>query len=350
MRKSTKNANFIICLSCYIFLSFAIFNPLFSRTDFALTLFFCIVTSAATIILFFLLNKKCSKKMKESSTLAKVLSVLATISGVFSVLLLMTEVIKDTCYIAGKGVSREYYLFFSLALLSVSLYLCFNSEKGIFRFCFLSIIPILIFTFSALLPFFSVKGIIFDFYTRANESVISPLKCGIIYGLFLSFDVSVFLFCFSKHAKFKNLGTRWVITALFCSIIVWCINYLCVYLIFGKNLVLELDDPLYALTKSFHGFDITETLSALRIIAFIIKSSVYLYACSLLIKKAFFSRHAHSLKIILPVVFALIPLVYLPYLLISHESYGKMQEIIYPSVIIMSGIFTVIVCFSKKQE
>lgn len=350
MSQYTKKVNFIITLSCYIFLSFAIFNPLFSRNDFTLTLFFCIVTSCVTLIVLCFTKKKCIYLIKQSSVLAKVLSVLATISAVFSVLLLMTEVIKDTCYIAGKGVSREYYLFFSLALLSLSLYLCFNSEKGIFRFCFLSCIAVLIFTFSALLPFFSVKGIIFDFHIGMNTSVISSLKCGILYGLFLSFDVSVFLYCFSKYASLKNSGSRWVITALFCAIIVWIINYLCAYLVFGKNLVIQLHDPLYALTKTFGGFDITETLSALRIVAFIIKSSIYLYSCSLLIKKAFFSKYAHSLKVILPAVFLLIPSIYLPFLFLWDDSYGKMQEIIYPSVIIMSGIFAIIVCFSKKQD
>ncbi|MBP3580063.1 MAG: hypothetical protein J6K12_02320 [Clostridia bacterium] len=262
----------------------------------------------------------------------------------------MTQVIKDTCYIAGKGVSKHYYIMLSLAVLAVSLYLCFNSEKGMYRFCFMAAIPVLVFIFSALLPYFTVKGIIFDVNGVRDANVRSAIIHGCISGLFFAFDSSLFIYCFKDCFK-ADLGfVRSGVASLISSFILWCICISGVYLIFGKNLTMTLNDPLYALTKSFHGFDMTEALSALRLFAFIIKSSVYLYSCSLCIKKAFFHSYKHAMKTILPIVFALIPLIYLPFIFVSQKEYGSLQGLIYPCVIILSLIFTFFIILRKKDS
>ncbi len=349
MKESAKRIQLYISLTSYFFLSFAIFNPVFTQENISVNLFFCFLTASLTAFCIFFLYVKSPFSLSESSFFHRSFAVLVTIISVFSVLLLMTQVIKDTCYIAGKGVSKYYYIMLSLAVLAVSLYLCFNSEKGMYRFCFMSVIPIFLFIVSALLPYFTVKGIVFDLNNTRDENLSFTIIHGCISGLFFAFDSSLFIYCFKDCFK-ADLGfVRSGVASLISSFILWCICITGVYLIFGKNLTVNLNDPLYALTKSFHGFDMTEALSALRLFAFIIKSSVYLYSCSLCIKKAFFPSQKHALKIILPVVFALIPLIYLPFVFLSQKGYGTLQGLIYPCVIILSLIFTFFIILRKKD-
>ena len=358
MKSTDKKLCYYITMSCYIFLSFAVFTPVFNSKNITVSLLLCLITSLLTVTgLSFLFGTDLSDKGKSAfpteknrhGLLNRALSVTACASGLFSVLLIMTQVIKDTCYIAGKGVSKEYYLAFSTALLAVSLYLCFNNEKGIYRFCITASVPVLIFVISALLPLFTVKNIVFDLFETAGQSITSNALKGCYYGLFLSFDISVFLYCFRECTGFSKasikLGTSSVITAF----VLWCICIASANLIFGKNLTFLFSDPLYALTKAFDGFDVTETLSAIRIFAFIIKSSVYLYSCALIIKNAFFKKANSPLKKILCTIYLIIPTVYLPFLITSSD-FGKLQHLVYPSVIIMSALFTLNGILQKNKN
>ena len=350
MSISSQKLQFSICFTCYVFLGFAIFNPIFYSKNPIISFVACILTSTITVCTVAFLHFKGKVLSFNNSILSKSFSCLCSVLGILSVLLLMTQVIKDTCYIAGKGVSKEYYLLLSLALLGVSLYLCFNTEKGIYRFCFLSAVPILIFIISSVLPFFTVKGVVIDVQLSLSDSVAKAIKNGIIGGLFLSIDTSVFFYCFSNYMKEQVIKTRHAVTCLIYPLLLWSICIFCVYALFGKNTVLLLQDPLYALTKSYGGFDITESLSSLRIFAFIIKSSVYIYSCSMCIQKAFFSEKKHALKIIIPCLFSAVPLIYLPYIFISSDSYGKFQGLIYPSVILLSLFFIFANIFEKKEN
>lgn len=358
MKSTDKKLCYYITMSCYVFLSFAVFTPVFNSQNITATLLFCFITSLLTVSgLSFLFGKALPDKVKSSfpteknrhGLLNRALSVITCLSGLFSVLLIMTQVIKDTCYIAGKGVSKEYYLGLSAALLAVSLYLCFNSEKGIYRFCITASVPVLIFVISALLPLFTVKNIVFDLFATVPHSTIKEAFKGCYYGLFFCLDISVFLYCFKECTGFSRPSVRLGIFSVITAFMLWCICIVSANLIFGKNLIFLFSDPLYALTKAFDGFDITETLSAIRIFAFIIKSSVYLYSSALSIKNAFCKKAHPSLKKILCSIYVTIPIIYIPFL-ITTTDFGKLQHLVYPSVIIMSALFTLSGILQKNKN
>lgn len=351
MTGSSKRLQFYITLTCYIFLSFGIFCPVFTAKNFTASLIVCFATA---VIYALIISKAFSIQpffKKDNCIIHKLLSVAAAFFSISAVLLLMTEVVKDTCFIAGRGVSREYYLMLSAMLLASSLYLCFNSEKGIYRFTFIGIASVLIFTVASVFPIFTVKQAVFDFYKATDSSVKSTVLDGIKAGLFLSCDISVFLYCFKDCFCFDKGYSRLTGYSVITAFILWCIPIFSTLIIFGRNLTAALHDPLYALTKAFGGFDITELLSALRIFSFIIKSSVYVYSASICIKRAYFASKKHALKVIIPIIFATVPAVFLPFIIIgASDSYGKFQSLIYPCVIILSLIFVIFILLRKKED
>ena len=350
MNKASKTTQYYIVLTSYISLSFAIFTPMFNSRNLPIRLFFCFLSAFIyAIAISFLFSKNVHAK-NTNGIFAKILSVIAALESVFCVLLLMTEVIKDTSRIAGRGVNKEYYLLLSLFILAVCLYLCFNSEKGIYRFCCISVLPLILFAVSCLLAHFTVREITADFIDFSAHFFVDDAVKGIFSGLFLSADISIFLYCFHSIACDRRHSTKLCLLSLITAFGFWCLCIISVYTAFGKNLIILLSDPFYALTKAFDGFDTTEILSAVRIFAFVIKSSVYIYSASLALKRAFFCQKACALKVIIPVLFLAVPAIYRPFLLFSKSSYGSLQHLIYISVITLSFCFIILLFFRKKQN
>ena len=353
MKKVTNScAGVLISFSCFILSSEFIFSPLHKSGN--------IIISASTAILVGLTGltiilKAFHKERSEYSAAPKLLAVISIISSAFSTvisLMLTTEVIKDTAYIANRSISMFYYISLSLAILTVSYYLCCNSEKGIYRFSILSSILFLLISVLIFSAFTTTKSAVFDTGTNTAKTLIGSVLRGTVTGLFLTADASCYFFCFNRFIREENGALKKnpiIVGYIFAFLIIILYNVITV-LTFGTKLTSSLTDPDYALIKLIPGIDMTETISAIRIVSFMIKSSVYIYCSSKLLKSAF-AKTGTSIAPFILIHYLMILIIVIVLTVIDKSlEYGAFQHLIYPSVIIYSALIMITNFLYRKKQ
>ncbi len=352
MKINTRSIQSYIAISAFLLSGKNIFAPLFKSDSPITSLFFASVTGFLTVRIICIIYSKNTAKQSYQTFFKRITAISTAIFSVFSVLLLLTEVIKDTAYIAGRGVSLSYYISIGIITLCVAFYLCYNSEKGIFRF--LLSICVIFFLLSLSLPFSFISTeqaiISKNFFTESDSITDSAIK-GIISGLMISADLSVFLYLFKNSAKnSKSTLSRSVIYSSFATAFILLFSeYLCCLLLFGKALLFELDYPMYGAIKLFPFFDMTELLNCAKITSFTVKCAVYVYASADILRKAF-SPQKDNLKTYLISLFSAIPILFIILISLSNRNnYGVFQHLIYPSVTLLSLSYLLIrIPISKK--
>ncbi len=336
----------VISYTAFVLSGFLIFSPIHKSQNLPLSLLCAAAVSFLLLLLIlriFMPSKKTVKKPKS----CRISAISASLFSLFAVLMLLTEIIKDTAYIANRGVNLFYYTSTAIAVLLVSFALCIGRAKGIFRFCILSIIPFGILLFTIFFALFTTKGIITDISPDKGfelSSIITGLRSGIFYAI----DTSVFLFAFKEQIfKEDNFQKKQIFLGYLISYSFIFIYNIFTVLIFG-NLTSKISDPDYALIKLIRGFDLTEIITAVRIVSFLIKSSVYIYLSSKCISEAFPKPKE---KAVTAGLYILIPVTFL-FLSAFDKSleYGAFQHLIYPVTAILSILFAVIYSITKKRE
>ncbi len=353
MNDKVKNIQTYISLSVFLISGTAVFSPIYKSENPAVSLFFALVFGTV----FTLISLRCFSTVKKDrpkkTFLFPALSVSASLFSVFISLLLLTQVIREAAYIAGRGVNLPYYILLGIAILAVSYYLCYNSEKGIFRFC----IPCAI-IFAALLfiiptSFFSTKSAVVNHNLFSiTDKMFSSAVIGITSALMISADISAYLFCFKSYItdSYGRLPKKTVGASFLTAFIFLLIQYSATLLIFGKNLTLSLKFPFYALIKLCSPCDVTELLTCAKIISFIIKSSVYSYCCAVSLKKAFCPKKENALVGFMLGTYLVIPIIFI--ILVSmfgENQYGALQHLIYPCVFILSLHFLFLYLLKSKK-
>lgn len=324
-----KSIQTSISFAIYILSSFFIISPLHKSENLPLSLLCALATSFCIIYAQFnIFSNLIATKSSRKHTL-RFLTILGTILSLFTILMLLTETIKDIAYVANRGVSLFYYTISATALLFVSLTLCNSHNKGIFRFCILATIP---FAFLFSIIFFApltTKSIIWVASQESSE-ILSPIITGVKSGLFYSADAFLFFLCFREQIQENgHLPNRKLMTGfIFASTFIIIYNMF-TSLIFG-NLTRDITDPDYALVKLIKGIDMTETVSAVRIISFLIKSSISTLISADFIMVAF-PKIKIDKKIIILILYAIIPVSFLALAFFDKTlKYGAFQSFIYP--------------------
>lgn len=351
MRENLGNKiQIIVSYAVYVLSGFLIFSPLHKSENIPLSLLCAVTIAFFTLWIILRLYSSKSNIKKSGSVLCAVISIIASLSALFASLMLITEIIRDVAYIANRGVSLVYYTFTALIILLVSLYLCTSLDKGVYRFTTLSS---LVFAFLFIVIFFSLtttKGIITDFSAKSS-SLFSPILLGIRAGLFYTADTSVFLFCFKNLIKDEkgNFPQRQIFLGFVISFTFIIIYNLFTILIFGR-LTSEISDPDYALIKLVRGIDLTEIISAVRIISFLIKSSSYIFLSSECLKTAF-PKIKLSQRHIISILYAMIPTTFLILAMLDKSlKYGAFQHLIYPVTALMSFCFMLVYSSIQKKN
>ena len=330
--------------------SFAIFNPLLKCALPFTGHFFCLITSVAASLFICIIYRKECHISSTSTVLHKFLSVLCAVFAVLCTLLLMTQVIRDTCFIVGRGVSTGYYFLLSLSLLTTSFALCSAGSRSILRFCCISAPVFMLFTVLCFLPFTAVKGISHDILTfQGGGNLLQSALCGIVSGLMLASDTAILFYCAKQSITIDLTVTKITVLSVITAFFLLLCQNGCVYLIFGRKLTLLLAKPVYALTKCFKGFDLTEIVPAAGIFAFIAKCSVYLGFASSSVCSAFGCNTKKQKRTAASIIFLAVPAIYLPFLLSENSFYyGSLQHLIYPLIPLMSLFFIIKHIFEKK--
>lgn len=329
-----------------------IFNPLYKSQNIIISSAFAFITSVPVLICWLNFFDKKRDNTSAHPIIQGFFALVASIFSVLASLMLITEIIKDVSYIANRGVSLFYYISISIAILTVSYYLCYNSEKGIFRFSILAVIPFIFLFLIAFTSFITTKSAVFDISSGSSESFISSMTAGIIAGLFFSADSAVYLFCFRKYlcGNDGKLMKKTAFAGFLVSFLAVFIYNLVTFLVFSAKLTKNLTDPDYALIKLVPGIDFTETVSAIRIISFMIKSSVYIFCSSKALKETIFKKNKSLIPIIL-VLYLLIPITVI--ILSCYDKnlkYGSFQHMIYPVTILLPVFFSIITSTHKKKN
>ena len=344
--KTRLKPNIILAYLSFSLSGILIFSPLHRAENIIASLCSALITSLLCLLLILRVFA-----VKKSVTPSKTAAVISALLSSFCCLMLITEIIKDVSFVTGRGISLYYYVFLACAVLAVSLYLCLSGEKGIFRFCILSSLFFIFLLFISFSGFATSKSFIFD-GNSLKAGIASSAARGSITGLFITSDSVLFIYCFDEFLRGKSgkLHIRSVFVSFTISFILIISYYISTSLIFGQSLTKELSDPDYALAKLLPGIDFTEAISALRILSFLIKSSVYIFCTSKIYGLAFVKKESTQKKgiiiqyLLLPITAALlIPLDK------SHE-YGAFQILIYPSVILLSLILIIIYSFFKNKS
>ena len=353
MKKETSsNLGCIISFTSFMLSSEFIFSPLHKSGNIIISAIsaFCVGFPCLLVILHFFREERSKEKTNTGffAFTAIVVSALATVIS----LMLLTEIIRDVAYVANKNVSMFYYISLSLATLTASYYLCFNSEKGIYRFCILSgifFLPVFIMIFSA---FTTTKSLIIDIGGGSIKSLSDSILRGALTGLFFTTDACAYITCFNNYIRDENriLKSRQLKKGYIISLILIASYNITTVLIFGSKLTAKIQDPDYALVKLLPGIDLTETISALRIISFLIKSSVYIFATSKMLMAAF-GKMGTRFNYFILIHYILIPVIVI-FLTILNKNleYGAFQHMIYPSVILFSIIIAITNLFFPKKE
>lgn len=346
---SGKSIQTTISYAVFILSGFLIFSPLHKSSNLPLSLICSVTTSAGMTLLtarIFSSERGTSGNHGISKT---ILSISASILSLFNVLILLTEVIKDVAYIANRGVSIFYYTAIALSLLFVSFWLCTSSSKGIYRFCLLSIIPFIILFTTMFFALSTTKSVVFDF-SQTDKSFTEPILTGIKSGLFFTADSVVFCAGFKDNIK-TDSGT-FPKKQFFTGFLV-AYTYIIIYniftaLIFGR-LTCEISDPDYALIKLIQGIDLTEIISAIRIVSFLIKSALYIYLSSANLKKCNAFGRFKEISIT-AFLYLLLPATFL-FLAFFDKSlkYGAFQHMIYSITFLMSFCFFLFAALFQKK-
>ena len=345
----------IQCTLAYIsfFLSGCfIFSPLHKSQNIIISVSSAFITGFILLKLILSLPLKKQTGSIKSKPLFTVLCLFSLGLSVFVNLMLITEIIKDTAYVAARGVSLGYYFLLTLAILFVSYRLCRGKDKGIFRFSTLTCAGFIIFTAIMFFCFFTTKSAVWNFDPDIYSTAPSSLLTGVITGLFLTADSSIYIFALSRFYKtgtdkLFSLPLKRGFIISFCLIAAY--NILTAA-IFGTALTTSIKDPDYALIKLIPGMDITELVSAIRIVSFTIKSALYVYATShftaLLFpaKKNTFTLSASLQYLLMPLTVGVLSV------FDSTLGYGAFQHLIIPAVIVLSLIIIILGALLQKNE
>lgn len=347
-----KSIQGVVSFTVFLLSGAMIFSPLHKSDNLFISLVFAFFTG----LIFILISLRvCERKNTDIPRFKKLSFLIATLLSVLSAastLLMLTETIKDVSYIANRGISFAYYGFIAVSILIVSYYLCCKSSKGIFRFCIPAVFPfilLIVVIFSA----YSTTGVYFEnlrFHTL-KDSVVNSAIQGIVSGLFFFADSFIFIYCFKDLISDKSgrLMKHSILVGFIIAFSFIGIYNTVTFMIFGSNLTKQLSDPDYALIKLLPGIDMTELICALRIISFIIKSSVYIFSSSLAVSKSI-SREKKLYLIIIPVIYLAIPPVFAFFYYNSKAlGYGAFQSLIYPLTPIMGFLFMLIFLISQKN-
>lgn len=343
---SSANASITLSFSAFFLSSSMIFSPLHKSDN--------IIVSVLSAFIFGLLGLiiviHFFKRKKTAEHYPKAPAITAYILSCAYCLMMVTEMIKDVAYVAGRGISLFYYLLLCVATLIVSLYLCLSGIKGIFRFGILMFIPFLFLFFASVSGFISTKSFIFDISFNDTNQIISSLVLGAVTGIFFTLDSALYIFCFKKYVYDEDamLYRRPFIAAYLLSFFTIAFYNLSTNFIFGTELTKSISDPDYALVKLIEPFDYTEAISALRIISFIIKSSIYIFCSSTLMAKAF---KKSSTKAFILSEYLLIPSAVIILSLIDKTlGYGEFQNLIYPSAILLGTVYLLNQKYTKNRK
>lgn len=343
----SKSVQTFISYSVYILSGFLIFSPIHKSQNIPLSLF-CAAAVSLILLLLMLRIFSITNSIYTNIVFARALSICAALFSLFASLMLLTEIIKDTAYIANRGVSLLYYTAIAIAVLFVSFSLSIGGSKGIMRFYTLSIIPFALLLFTIFFSLFTTKGI--SVYRLYDSTALSaPIITGLRSGIFYTLDTSVFIFSFREQIS-TNKGTlpkKQMLLGYLISYTFIFIYNIFTHLIFG-SLTFQISDADYALVKLIRGIDLTEIISAVRIISFLIKASLYIYLSSKCIYISFPKVKQNTVIIL---VYLLIPASFLLVSLFDKSlEYGAFQHLIYPVTAIMSILFTAVYFFTKKSE
>lgn len=344
-----KSIQTTISYAVFVLSGFLIFSPLHKSGNLPLSLVCSVITSAGMTLLTARIFSLKSGSSGNHSISKVTLSISASILSLFSVLMLLTEVIKDVAYIANRGVGLFYYTVTALSLLFVSFWLCTSSSKGIYRFCLLSIIPFIILFMTMFFALSTTKSVVFGF-SQTDKSFTEPILTGIKSGLFFTADSVVFCSGFRDYIKTDSgsFPKKQFFTGFLVAYTYIIIYNIFTALIFGR-LTSEISDPDYALIKLIRGIDLTEIISAVRIVSFLIKSSLYIYLSSANLKNCnAFGRFKE--KSVTTFLYLLLPATFL-FLAFFDKSleYGAFQHMIYPITFLMSFCFFLSAALFQKK-
>lgn len=328
----------------YFLSGFFIFTPLFD-SDCTPPSF--LISTAISIIVFelslFFFSRENKTKRNNGSVFYHTLCFLCVLLGVFCSLILITQVIHDISYSTGRYISSFYYVCSCLVLLFISFYSCLGKEKGIFRFCsvcslaFLIIIPVCYFCFFSTTLTFSTFPLISD-----NSTLYLQIKSGVFSGMMLSCDICVFLYAFSDFiSNVKKAKKHLRIAFAICTFLIFsfCV---CTLLAFGQELTFGISNIPFSLIKLVPGIDLTELLSAVKIISFTVKSSLYICSTSKSIEKSFKASKKKAYFLSSLIQYLLIPIIFIPFSVVPDIlPYGALQKYIYP-LSFLFGILTLI--------
>jgi len=339
-----------LCLSYAVFfLSGAgIFLPLKSSDNTAVSLLTSLIISVCVLFLLLKLTNKYKGLPDCSSITGRIFTLIIVLICVFSLLLLLTEVVKDTSFITNRGISLMYYTAISVSILLVNLYISSGTERGIFRFSVLSTLPFLMLFFVLFAPFFTVKSAVFDFGAE-RQGIYNGILPGIKSGLFLSADSVFYLLLFDDLYEDTENKNRCFLSGLVISYAFILALVIIPRLIFGKELASSLDMPDYSLARLVYGFDITELVSGLRIVSFLIKGSVYMRLCGRLIVSTQ-KKLRFKIKNVILTLHLLLPVSFLSLAIYdTNLDYGSLQHLIYPSAVISPLLLLLYIILMKKK-
>ena len=340
----------VISFATYYLSGFLIISPLHKSDNILVSLISGFIVSVILIKLILRFFSRSSATKNNHAVTEKVASVFAVFSAIFVCLILLTEIIKDVSYIANRGISLPYYLFIAVFILFVSYYLCISSKNGIYRFLILSAVIFLLLITVMFFSLFSVRSVIVNTFEIKNPSV-SAVTNGIKAGIFFTLDSVIFLFCFKEQTAFskKEITLSKLLTGFIISFIYISVYSIFTSLIFGR-LTPEISDPDYALIKLIPSIDLTEIISAVRIISFLIKSSCYIFLCADCFKSAF-PKAKLSHKALITIFYISIPIaVFILAIFDKTLKYGAFQHLIFPINAAMSLCFlTLFTLFQKKN-
>lgn len=347
-----KTIQSTVSFSVFLLSGAMIFSPLHKSDNLFISLVFAFLTG---LICIFAALRICEKKDTDNPRFKKLSFIAAILLSVLSAattLLILTETIKDVSYIANRGISFAYYCFIAFSILIVSYYLCCNSSKGIFRFCIPAVFPFLL-LIAVIFSTFSTTGIYFDNlkFNNIEESILSSSIQGIISGLFFFADTIVFIYCFNDLMSDKSgkLMKHSILVGFIIAFSFIGIYNTVTFMIFGSSLTKQLSDPDYALIKLVPGIDMTELISALRIISFIIKSSVYIFSSSLALGKSISGEKKLHVIFIPTIYLTIVPVFVLFYTKGKTLGYGAFQSLVYPLTPIIGLLFMLIFLMSQKN-
>ena len=337
----------------FVFLlsSLIIFNPLYASDTPLVSLFAFLVTGTVLISAICAVYKK-TKSKALPAFMHIIFSILCCVLSVFLTLIMLTQVIKETSYIANRNISMFYYMLFTVFVLMAGFYLCTRGFKGIYRFSIICFVFFALLLIASLTVFFSTKGIV-------KQSILSPIEkvtakdllAGFKAGVFVSLDSIFFIFCFEEYLidGKQKLYRHVLLSAFFACFAFFGTIYIIMLLTFGKDIVQQLRYPVFSLLKLVYAVDAVDLLSFTLIPAYMIKSSVYIYSSGICLNKALSKDKNNTKKIIaslhlcIPVILSFIAIFF------NNLPYGAFQHTVYIINAILCLLFIFVITEKKKH-